>query len=148
MKTCVYGRSEFILDIIKKNISFTELNVISWREPAPDPTFYDQIFVIGFDKELYRKKFQKFILDGYMKQLLFVVRLKRINPQLKIYYINTHSTSYMSLSRYEAAKNRLAYKLSLLGDFYQICPDTIVDDNGEFMHIKRGLYAICLGLLV
>jgi hypothetical protein len=148
MKTCVYGRSEFILAILGKKLSVNELSVVSWREPAPDPTFYDQIFVIGFDKGLYTKIYRNFILDGYMKQLLFVARLKRVNPHLKIYYINTHSTSSISFSRYEAAKNRLAYKLSLLGHFHQICPDTIVDDNGEFMHVKKGLYAKCLGLLV
>lgn len=130
MKICILGNSRVFVNIIKELHPRGEIEIIGWRLLSNKSSYFDIIYICGFDKGIYSQSFKNFLYNGYFKQYLYIKRIKKINEDIKIIYIGTKTNSKIIVSRYDFAKNRLAYKLASLGGFYNLQLDFIVDENG------------------
>lgn len=148
MKICILGNSRIFIDIVRKHFAGDEIEILGWRDRDRELKFYDAILVCGLDRGVYLKPFRACIYDGYMEQLIYIARLLRVNRDLRVYYVNTLSSIGVSASRYELVKNRLALKLERLGNFRQIAPTTIVNDQGVILHANSRIYALGIRFLI
>jgi hypothetical protein len=123
------------------------IEIVRWRSSLDTYKFYDIVYVCGFDKDIYNQRFKKFIYKGYLKQFFYLKRIKLINNNLKIIYIGTKTKNKFIVSRYDFIKNRLAYKLTLLGGFYNVQLDFIIDNKGLPISNYGTLYLIGFRIL-
>ena len=147
MRICILGKSQVFVKIIQELYPNDEIEIIGWRSCLNKCDFFDIIYICGFDKSIYNEPFKKFLYNGYFKQYLFLQRIKRINDDVKIVYVGTKTKSKIIVSRYDFAKNRLAYKLASIGGFYNLQLDFIVGENGLPISKYGLMYSFCFLLL-
>ena len=147
MNICILGHSQVFNRIINELHPKDNIDIIRWRSPLDTFKYYDIVYVCGFNKGIYNQGFKKFIYEGYLKQFFYLKRIRLINNNAKIIYIGTKTNNELVVSRYDFIKNRLAYKLALLGGFYNVQLDFIIDAKGLPISNYGTLYLIGFHIL-
>jgi hypothetical protein len=146
MKILIFGNSKIFIEEIRNVYSNHLIDIISWRDFDKTINRYDLIFVCGIDKHMFNKEFKKFIYDSYLKQYFYIKKI--CCSKTKIIYVNTNSNNYVSFSRHEFSKNRLAYKLNKFKNYYEISFDTILGKDNNLFHTNNLLIKFILKCLI
>ncbi len=142
MTVCILGNSKIFIDLVRKIFPNETTKIVGWRASEKPCETFDLVFLCGFDHSIYAKNFKDSVYDGYFSQYLYVRKLKKINKNLLIVYVNTATKSKRVVSRYDFVKNRLAYKLSKLSNYHQLSPKFIVNIDGKPFNPKGAVHSL------
>lgn len=116
-KILLIGHSKKFINPFLKIFNTDDYVIVGWRSINLDETYrsIDIIIVVGFNHNLYHKKFEDFEKQNIFLPYKFIKN--NINHQTKIIYINTaDSKNIYTFSRYRYAKRALFELLHDLGN--------------------------------
>ncbi len=138
------GNSIFFYKLIKLIYPDSIISIQSWRaikkKYKNKPYKIDIIVVCGYDYLSYSYNYKEFVKSNVLKPLGYLKAHASIST--KIIYINTAvSSKNVTYSRYEYAKNLLAYMIKSKFSSAEILSLPLILDDRYFTPIKGGIAA-------
>jgi hypothetical protein len=136
------GNSIFFYKLIKLIYPESIISIQPWRTIKKNykkkPSKIDIIIVCGYDYHSYGYNFKKFVQSNVAKPLGYLKT--HASASTRIIYINTAiSSKNLTYSRYEYAKNLLAYSIESKFKSAEILSLPLILDDRYFTAVKGGI---------
>jgi len=148
-KIIILGYSVKFRELLLKIFSKYEFHVIKWRNLEYKLNYRKikniyLVIVCGYDYSCNLKNLKIFLKKNIIYPYKFLMNFK--NLQTRIVYINTeNSKNKVTLSRYEYAKKRLAYKINKNIKNSKIIHFPVILNNNNFPDLKA---SFCSKLII